>query len=806
MLQTEIMRRFKMVYSTRVRLQLDRQATCVIHRDGSSRARYSSAAIIFGAMCFALACCTIIFLASPIHAAEVHAKSDAKSEDPKPLDWPFNTVARPAVPNVKNKAVIKNAIDNFILDRLEGQQLSLSEPAAKLALLRRVTLDLTGLPATISDQNAFLKDKSPDAYHKVVDRLLASPRYGEHFADDWFDLVRYAETAGYKIDEERPDAYRYRDYVIRAFNDDLPYDRFVRQQLAGDELEPGNPDALIATGFLRLYPEESNASNFRLCRQNILDDLTEVTGLAFMGMTFGCAKCHDHKFDPILQSDFYELQAFFAPLLPRNDLPIVPPAEKQEFDVKQLEWERSTTDLRQQVETLLVQTRSKAMAEVTDPFDSETQRACLKPSEQRTPLEQQLAALASREIGKKMNRLPRYLDDDARLRYDELQKQLVAFDAIRPAPLPTAMAVDEVRGPAPTTHVLATGNYQKPLKEVSADFWEVLGDDAPAIAPPASLAHHTGRRTALARWLTRPDHPLVARVMVNRIWQHHFGRGLVGTPNDFGVMGESATHPELLDWLAAEFVERRWSIKSMHRLMVLSATYCQSSRVDLENVAHSKGQELDPANQLLWHGRRLRLRGETIRDSVLQVSGEINLRMYGKSSRPELPTELMISRYAWEPDKNSEDRNRRSVYTFTRRNLQHPILAAFDPPDMISSCGRRALTVTAPQALTLLNGKMLLDESRKWAGKLLASAGHDRELLVTAAYREAFGRKPSETELNDAEQFLEEQAEKIDLANETLAPTLLPMPLPKDIKPEEAAAAVDLCHALLNSSEFLFVD
>jgi hypothetical protein len=721
----------------------------------------------------------------------------------------YQPVSRPPLPSVRQQERVKNPIDAFILAALEQAELTFNPPADKLTLLRRVTFDLTGLAPTPDEQTAFLEDRSASAYETLVDRLLASPRYGEHMAQDWLDVVRYAETAGFKIDEERPDAYRYRDYIVRSLNDDLPYDRFVAQQLAGDELEPDNPDAVVATGYLRLYPEESNASNFRLCRQNILDDITEVTGLAFLGITIGCAKCHDHKFDPILQSDFYELQAFFAPILPKNGVPIGSPEERQQYEQKQSQWDEATASLRREIEQILAPVRATAMAELAQAFDPDTQRALLKSAGERTPMEQQLAALAGREVQKKMNRLPRYLDDAARKRYDELEKQLQAFDTMRPSALPTAMVIGEVEGPPPVTHILAIGNYSKPLKEVGPDYPEFLEDEDPLCQPtqrPATSKHTAGRRLALARWFTRPDHPLVSRVMVNRMWQHHFGRGIIGTPNDFGVMGESATHPELLDWLAAEFIERHFSIKALHRLMVTSAAYCQSSNVDEQNAIHAKAKQVDPGNNLLWHARRVRLRGEAVRDAILQVSGQLNPKMYGVSARPELPEELAGNRYAWTADATPADRNRRSIYLFARRNLRHPILSAFDPPDRISSCARRTITVTAPQALTLLNGRLALEQSRHWAGKLLQSAGTNRGALIAAAYRAAFGRGPAGSELADAEQFLTDQSRKIETAEQPLSTAALPEPMPRDLRPSDAAATVDFCHALLNASEFMFVD
>ena len=721
-------------------------------------------------------------------------------------NWPFRPLTRPAVPADPSPAA-SNPIDRFILAKLAEEKLTLSPPADRRMWLRRVTYDLTGLLPTTAELKAFLDDQQPQAYERVVDRLLASPRYGEHWAKGWLDLVRFAETSGYKIDELRPEAYRYRDYVIRAMNDDLPYDRFIRQQLAGDELEPENPEAIIATGYNRLYPFESNTSNFRKARQDALDDMTEVTGFAFMGLTLGCARCHDHKYDPIEQEDFFRLQAVFSPLLPRDDLPAAPPNEISKYKAQEQQWSSATQTIRTQIEDLTNTVKGPAMTELAQSIDTETGTAMLKKPEQRSPLEQQLAALSNRMYTKKMNRLPNYLEGEKKQKYDALQKQLSAFDRLKPTSLPMAMAVTDVPGKPPETHLLEGGNFFRPAKAaLEPGVPEFLGEDDLDVDPPPLKPESTGRRAALALWLTRPDHPLTARVWMNRVWQQHFGVGIVPTANDFGVMGEAATHRELLDWLASEFVANGWHLKPIHRLIVLSQTYRQTSAVDANSSLTKSASQADPGNQLLWHFRRQRMSGEAIRDVMLQLSGNLNTQMYGPSSKPALPEEMSNSRYFWLGDSLPEQQNRRTIYTFSRRNLRLPILAAFDPPDLISSCSKRGCTVTASQALTLLNSEFTLGEARWWSGRLLAEHGSDLAALVAAAFQQAFHREPNPQERQASLHFLQHQAEVIREEDTEIDADLLPATIPDGITAPQAAAVSDFCHALLNASELTFVD
>jgi hypothetical protein len=725
--------------------------------------------------------------------------------------WPFRPLERPAAPALDDQSWTINPIDQFILAELQKKGLQPNKPADKVALLRRVTVDLIGLPPTPEETEAFLADQSPLAYERVVDRLLASPRFGERWARHWLDVVRYSDTSGLKPDYHRADAYRYRDYVIQAFNDDLPYDRFVRQQLAGDELEPGNPQALIATGFLRLYPQEAVASDFVKQRQDVLDDVTEVTGLTFFGLTLGCAKCHDHKFDPIEQTDFFRLQACFSAILPRDDAPPVTPDVLAAYQKQLAVWEKATEHIRHKIDEEIVDPiREFCYDYITTSYDDETRKAWLTPEKQRTTQQQQLCALSSRYMNGAISRRVNRLEGEEKTWYDALQAELAKFDSLKPAPLPTAMAVCDGPGPAPETHVLDAGDYRKPEETVAPGFPEFLGADEidrQGSAEPAI----GGRRSALARWLTWPDHPLTARVIVNRLWQHHFGVGIVATSSDFGTMGDDPTHAQLLDWLACELTAPasgypEWSLKSIHRLMVLSATYRQSSLVDPNSAAHQFAHKTDPTNKLLWHARRHRLEGEIVRDSLYALSGRIDNAMFGPNVYLRLPRAVMASsRYAWAPDSVEANLHRRSIYSHQMRNMRHPFLAAFDQPDLYISCGVRMNTLTPTQSLFLFNGEEATEQASWWAGRLLADSPSDDQ-FIRRAWLEVYSRSPTDDELTAARQFLVSQAEQI-YASETDIPTSSqPAPCPSCLEPHKAAAYVDLCHALMNSTEFLFVD
>ena len=729
--------------------------------------------------------------------ALVSVRADAPDEP----DWTFDPLQRPAIPNVHDGRWERNAIDAFILAKLEAKQLRPNSPADKLTLLKRVTYDLTGLLPSSEEVAAFLRDESPDAYTKVVDRLLASPRFGERWAQHWLDVVRFAESEGFKFDRYRPEAWRYRDYVIDAFNNDLPYDRFVSQQIAGDELEPDNIQALIATGFYRLHPEESNGSDYRQIRQDILNDVTDVFGMTFMGLTMGCARCHDHKFDPITQNDYFELQAFFAPMVQRDDVQLAPGEMRSRYATDMQTWETATKVIRDEITTMLEPIRKDLFEELIVALDIETQAALRTPVEKRTPMQVQLAQLGSKQLNDRFKKMFRRLAPAQRTRYDELQKKLASFE--KPKPLPTAFGVSDIGPKSPPVFRLLAGNYLKPREEVQPDFPECLELPEPSIHPPKKLPASTGRRSALAQWLVQGNHPLTSRVIVNRLWQHYFGRGIVATPNDFGEMGGNPSHPELLDFLGSELVKNGWRLKSIHRMIVLSATYQQSSFPE-QNPTLAVAMKVDPENHLLWHTRVRRRDAEMIRDAILQSSGQLNVRMQGESARVELAPSVAENRYAWLANPDPFERNRRSIYVYQRRNLLLPMFQAFDGPDRTNSCPTRFQTVTAPQALIMLNGEFTLTNARQLASELLSRTIDPKE-LARLVYQRVLIRSMATEDAQRAVDFLTSQTIRI-RSEGVPTESVLPLPLITGIDPCFAASVVDLCHALMNSAEFLSIE
>ena len=718
--------------------------------------------------------------------------------------WAFQPVKKSPAPAVKDKAWVKTPIDAFILAKLEENKLRPNPRADKLTLLRRVTIDMTGLPPTQEEIQAFLSDKSPDAWEKVVDRLLASPAYGERWGRHWLDVARYADSNGFKADETRPNVWRYRDYVIKAFNDDKPYDRFVKEQIAGDELYPGNPEALAAMGFNRHWIDETNAPDLFERRHQTLDDMTTVTGVAFLGMTFGCARCHDHKFDPILTKDYYRLQAFFAnTAFGDGPLPLSDPEARRKYDEQYAAWDAKTKDIRDEMERIIapaVEERKKRSASV---MTDEVQAVVAKPAADRTPLEQQVYHIAETRL---FGDPGRALKGDLAKSYAELKAQLATFDSLKPPPLPEGQFMTDLNAIAPPTYILRGGSRLTPGDEVQPGFLSIFDPSDAKITPPAGVKS-TGRRSALAAWLTDPSNPLPARVMVNRIWHYNFGRGIVATPGDLGRMGARPTHPELLDYLASYFVDNGWSIKKVQRLILLSNTYQEASDYD------AKIAEADPDNKLLWHYPRHRMEAEAVRDSMLATSGLLNPQMGGPGVFPPVPpgmlSELSATAVAggWRTEKDPAQSNRRSVYIFVRRNLPYPLLQEFDTANTFESCDYRKNTVTAPQSLDLLNNELILDWARSLAGRVFNDSGLTPAAQVDRAFRLAYGRGASADEQKIAEDFLTKQTPLMvaRLASNDAKPPL-PTNLPVGVDPARAAAFVDLCHMLMDSNEFLYIN
>ncbi|MEP7337287.1 MAG: DUF1549 and DUF1553 domain-containing protein [Acidobacteriota bacterium] len=727
---------------------------------------------------------------------------DLKFSDAERNYWAFQPVRKPLAPPVANRAWAKMPIDSFILKELDAKHLRPAASADKVTLIRRATFDLTGLPPAPEEVVAFLADKSPKAFERVVDRLLASSHYGEKWARHWLDLARYADSDGFKADDTRPNLWRYRDYVIKSFNADKPYDRFVKEQLAGDDLWPEVPDALVATGFNRHYPDEYNARNLMQRRQEILNDITDTAGAVFLGMTFACARCHDHKFDPILQKDYYKLQAFFAAVRAKDDYVLASKDEQAGYERQRANWEARTKDIRERIARLEAPVVKSLYDDSFEKYPDEIRLAITTAPEKRDAMQWLMYHKAQWQLNYGVdedgNGIGQKLKGEQKKEWEALRKQLAAFDEIKPKPLPIGSGVTDVGPQAPATHTLKVGAYDVPLDEVQPGFLTIL-ERQPAKLAPASNPNTTGRRAALANWLTRSDNPLTSRVMANRIWHYHFGRGLVGTPSDFGLMGERPTNPALLDWLAATFVEQGWSIKKMHRLIMLSSAYQQSSAFNEEAA------KVDPDNKLLWRFQRQRLTGEEIRDSILAVSGQLNRQMYGPAVFPEIPEGLEI-RGGWKKNESEDAKNRRSVYVFVRRNSRYPMFAAFDMPDTHESCARRAVTTTAPQALSLLNDKVILRAAQAFAGHVLKECEAGVNAQISAAYRRAFSREPDAGERQMAQEFLQKQTAIIKTRIGEKMPVAELPNLPAGIDPAHAAAFVDFCHALLNSNEFVYVN
>ena len=585
------------------------------------------------------------------------------------------------------------AIDAFVLSRLNEEGLRSASPADRRMLIRRLYFDLIGLPPSPAEVADFLTDKSPDAYLKLVDRLLASPHYGERWAQHWLDVVRFAESEGFEYDRHLPGAWRFRDYVIQSFNNDKPYDQFIREQLAGDEIDPGRNEYKIAAGFHRLGAVRRNAGNQEVAgsRNEVLTGRTDIIGAAFLGLTVGCARCHDHMFDPIRQKNYYRLQGFLAATREHN---LVLAGEET-----QAAWKAKTEEINKKVKGL-------------------KEKAKKLSTEEQKPVYAEAARL----------------------------------EATLPEPLPTICSIENVDEKRTKIHVLERGNWDNKGDAVNIRALGVLLPEGAGELPSDTK----NPRTKLADWIAGPDHPLTARVMVNRVWQYHFGQGIVRTANDFGFNGDRPSHPELLDFLANEFVDSGWSVKHMHRLIVLSQSYRQSSR----SAHEATGIKKDPENRLLWRFSRRRLQAEEIRDAMLSLSGKLNTRRGGRSiivPVEEGLVKLLYKPSQWEVAEDRSEHYRRSVYLMAKRNLRVPFMEVFDQPALQTSCYRRESSTHAPQALELLNGELSNELAAAFAERLESEVGSNKTQQVERAYLLAAGRDPTERERKLGVEFLKEQ-------------------------------------------------
>ena len=707
------------------------------------------------------------------------ARAGKDEPAPPPPHWAFQPVKRPSVPAVRNAAWGRNPIDAFVLAQLAKQGLKPNPPADKRTLLRRVYFDLIGLPPTPQEMEAFLQDPSPEAFARVVDDLLGRPEYGERWARHWFDVVRYAESNGYEHDGAKPNAWRYRDYVIDAFNADMPYDRFVTEQLAGDEVEGADARAQVATTFLRLGTWDAEPADPKVDRYDQLDDVLGTTATAFLGLTLRCARCHDHKFEPFSQTDYYRLLSVFEPL-------------KRPFNGRtDLDYEVATeaTVVRFRIDQCLAAIRDRLFRENETSLPADAVAAFQAEESARTEEQQALVKKFKDPLSKEV-RAAATAEEKARL--DAWEKELQALRS-RQKEKPIRAYIFYEEGPkAPPSFLLARGNPYRPKKEVTPGLPAVLVKEQPEPPQPRTLS--SGRRLWLANWLTRPDNPLVARVMVNRVWQGHFGRGIVPTTNDFGTAGEPPTHPELLDWLASEFVANGWHLKPLHRLIVLSNTYQMASTYGPEAA------RVDPKNLLLWRWGQRRLEAEAVRDAVLSVSGQLNPQMGGRSVYPPIPRAVQEGQSrpgaGWAKSTPLQAA-RRSVYIFAKRTLVPPELEALDAPDTTSSCEQRTVSTTGPQALTFLNGEFMNEQARHLVARLFREAGAEPKEQVELAFALALCRPPRPEETQEALDFLERQRRQVE-GDAQGAGNVLGDPGRKALEA--------FCLVLLNTNEFVYLD
>lgn len=608
----------------------------------------------------------ILFNASLL-ADEKYRIRESEITDSDRQHWAFRPLMRPSIPATSSTVQINNPIDQFILARLEKANLRPLPTASRATLIRRLSFDLLGIPPTFEEVQHFVHDSSPDAYERLVDRMLSSQAYGERWAQHWLDLARFAETDGFEHDHIRKEAWRYRDWVIQAFNGDLPYDQFVRLQIAGDVIQPDSKGTHLATGFLMSGPDMPDINLVEERRHVLLNEMTSTVGSVFLGLTLECAQCHNHKYDPLSQADFYRFRAFFTSTLP---------------DLKRFK----------QHPTTVQESNSKSIK----------------------------------------------------------------------------------------SHFVIRGNFRRLGPTVNAAYLRVVNQKK-STTPP--------QRKSLAYWLTQSNHPLTARVMVNRLWMHHFGQGIVTTPSDFGILGGRPSHPELLDWLATEFVQSGWSIKRLHRLMVTSATYQRVSRPHQYESDWNKVKAHDAKNRLLARMNRRRLDGESIRDALLCSAELISSKSGGPGVRPPLPKELVetLLKNQWNVSPDKEDHHRRSVYVFARRNLCYPIFEAFDRPDGNATCAQRSQSTTAPQALILLNSQLSQQIAQRLANNILEET-EDGERQIRACYQRLLSRDPTTMELKIGLEFLKVHQQRVETQQSKL--TVL----------------ADYCLALMNLNEFTHVD
>ncbi len=683
--------------------------------------------------------------------------------------WSLKPVRHVQPPTVKNKRWARKTLDRFTLAKLETAGTPPPREADKRTLARRLYFDLTGLPPTPEQMERFLADRRPDAFERLVEELLASPRHGEHWARAWLDVIRYSDSNGFDWDEFRPKAWRFRDYVIRSFNADKPFDRFIREQLAGDELLEGAPkdaaeqDALIATTYLRLGPQDNSAGAFNeqdRARAEWMADLTETTGSAFLGLTMSCCRCHDHKYDPISQADHFRLRAFFEPVKYADDTPLDLAAEQEAIRAHNQSLDEKIKPIARQRDDILAAIRKRMRDERFAKLTPEEKLLLDTPKAQRTnDLKSKIEGI-ERKVEPGDKEVKAALKDDEKAKHETLEKEIAGLKKQRREFTLGLLAADD-KDKVRATKILFQGDHKAEREPVEPGFLSAL-DPNPAKIQAVANKKSTGRRLSLADWIASPQNPLTARVLVNRVWQGYFGEGLVATPNDFGLAGARPENPELLDWLATEFVRGGWSLKKLHRLIVTSATYRHAGR--------------EPR----------RLSAEQLRDSLLAVSGLLMNKAGGPPVWPELPPEILQANPAFLDDNETKtkgwypspkpEQHVRSIYLVQKRTVRVPFMETFDLPENSASCARRNESTVAPQALSLLNSPLAVEAAQRFSRRVKSEAGESPARQIERAFQLALQRRPEKPELEAC------------------------------LRMAQQRSLAEVCRALLNLNEFIYVD
>lgn len=764
----------------------------------------------------------MLAVASSVIGAETDGKAAPVAKAGVPNGWAYQPVKTPELPAVKQGKWVRTPIDAFVLARLEEKGIKPSPEADRATFIRRATLDAWGLLPTPEEVKAFVNDKSPNAYEKLVDRLLASHHFGERQARRWLDLARYADSSGFQNDATRPNNWRYRDYVIKAFNEDKPFDRFIKEQVAGDELWPASQEARIATGFLGGYPDNANSRDLVQRKYQITTDITDTIGETFLASTTGCARCHNHKSDKLSQKEYFQLQAFFANTAFDQRRPLDKGTETdwdRKFAEQQAKYREATKEIRDKQAAILAPYKEAGIKYQKERYLTDSRESIFKPEKEWNALDRWVNFRHKSVFNPETDtagylRLTAENKDHADhtpdrvtawKEYQKLQAELRKFDNLRPlSGSVNITSAIELGTDSPPTFVRFGGIHERPTEEVQPGIPALWGGDKIDIKP---TANSSGRRSALAGWLASANNPLTARVYVNRVWSQYFDKGIVGTPADFGRAGEKPTHPELLDYLAGNFVKNGWSVKKLQREILLSSVYRQASdeRQDVVKV--------DPKNELLAVYPRKRLEAEEIRDALLYASGQLTDVVGGPAVFPPIAKVLengqadFDGNRQWTVSKDKADWNRRSIYIFSRRSLPYPLLQNFDPANPSQAHHKRDVTTTPLQALTLFNSDIVVNWSQALAGRIINEAGKDESAQLSRLYQILFAREPNKAERAALKAFLakeESVVQKKVAAGKFEAAVPTGLKDPSVINPVRGAAFVDLVHTVANSSDFAY--